>query len=157
MRKVVSHIIRLTHSFGPLLFLITLFNLTKSANAQEIHTCNCESYVTINFTETNTNLTSKIKRTLDSAILTINKESDCVVKVIGTTKISCGRNSKDGQRAWDRVNFIVGYLIKKGIPESRIIFQFGDIEENSVEVRLDADDMLKPPIPSSTSLRRYKS
>ena len=157
MRRTLSCIIIVKNWTKRMLLLLIYVVLLKATYAQSVDTCNCVSLGTITFIKTGIKLTRSMKTTLDSAILTINKKSDCKVKVVGTDQISCDRNSKDGQRSWARVNSIVAYLINKGIAENRIIFQSCDMEENSVELRLNNDDLLQLPLQSHPNIRQHKS
>jgi hypothetical protein len=112
-------------------------------NAQETDTC-IFSLGSKSFKKNNTKLTDLIKKSLDTTIMIINKSPNRPVKVIASDKVSCDGLDRDGQRSWDRVNSIVGYLVKKGVSENRVIFEYsGVIEQNRVDIVLGSNEELQ--------------
>ncbi len=113
--------------------------------------CNKDSLGRVTFRRNKSTLSISNKRTLDSLISLIKNRLDCSIVLLSNGKVSCHGDEKYNQRKWDRIESIISYLVRSGIPRDRMVFQFGSAEEYTIELYLDNKDLLQqqilPPMP----------
>jgi hypothetical protein len=105
-----------------ILTAIVLFALTGNVFAQSpTVSCNIPALPTILFKNT-VFLSKKAKLQLDSVVKIAEQYPDCNLRVRGY-----GLENREGQlRSWDEVNSVFEYLEKKGIPKSKLIFEYSE-------------------------------
>ncbi|MFT3935687.1 MAG: OmpA family protein [Chitinophagaceae bacterium] len=136
--------------------LLVCITLLQTAHSQMSDSCIALKIGTVAFKANNVKINTSLARSIDSIILTIRKSPDCAIVVTGTSETGCA-DGRRGQRSWDRVFSVVKYLIKKGVSENRIVFQFGHVpKEEYVELRLGSQEKWDIP-PPHPNLRQHKT
>ena len=112
------------------------------------------SLPSIAFSRTNTKLSRHAKVLLDTVIVLLKMHPRYNIKISGAEEQDCfprGRKSKS-MLLWDRIMATIGYLVKNGISEDRIIFSYTENDPkklNLIDFAITEEAKpLEPPPPA---------
>lgn len=137
-------------------FALTLVLQAPSlnSNGQTIDSCISTTLGIVQFNKNSVKLTAYAKRQLDSIIQVLKYQSlNCRVEIIGTDSIVC---EFCVQRIWERVSAVIKYIEKSDLSSDRLIFRYGDNNDNS-QVKIVLGDATGPnmvPEPFPTLRKR---
>ena len=123
-----------------LLIVQTLVLMITSFSANATDKCIRNRIGCITFSNNRNKISISNKRELDSIVTIVKLHSECAIVVFANGKVNCFGNTRMNQRKWDRIQSIIDYLKRSGIQSSRIVFQFGAVQEDSCELYLDSID-----------------
>jgi hypothetical protein len=111
--------------------LLLILKINVAAQGESVNSIKLAG---IQFAKNSKRLSTNSKNALDSIIYKMKKFDSCKIEIhVGDD--GCFPHNKSTATAWNRVNRVVSYLIKKGWDEQRILFRFASgIDNNIVEV-----------------------
>ena len=134
-----------------IIFLIIFFFCSVVTFSQPTTTdsCSMPTLPSIHFRKGSVILMPKAKVILDSIVKICKQYPDCRVKVISHSD----RSRKGQELSWDKTNFTIQYLVKKGVSSGSLIFWFGEIGDPLIVDLISTSDVEPPSIRGHPSLR----